>query len=122
VRAFGLRRGRYRGLARTRLQHAATAAAVDLERLAAWFRAAPRAATRTSRFAGLATARADFANGIRRFFGAKRFRDVVGGIRSDTEPRHPGGSFAGASAWRHQVWAVPDVRRAIISEPRMMVP
>jgi hypothetical protein len=34
----------------------ATAAAVNLERLAAWFRAAPRAATRTSRFAGLATA------------------------------------------------------------------
>ena len=56
VRAFGLRRSRYRGLARTHLQHVATAAAVNLERLAAWFRAAPRAATRTSRFAGLATA------------------------------------------------------------------
>jgi hypothetical protein len=34
----------------------ATAAAVDLERLAAWFRAIPRAATRTSRFAALAAA------------------------------------------------------------------
>jgi hypothetical protein len=56
VRAFGLRRGRYRGLAKTHLQHVATAAAVNLERLAAWFRAVPRAATRTSRFAGLATA------------------------------------------------------------------
>jgi len=56
VRAFGLRRSRYRGLARTRLQHVATAAAIDLQRLAAWFRAAPRAATRTSRFAALATA------------------------------------------------------------------
>jgi transposase len=56
VRAFGLRRSRYRGLARTHLQHVATAAAIDLQRLAAWFRAAPRAATRTSRFAGLATA------------------------------------------------------------------
>ena len=56
VRAFGLRRSRYRGLAKTHLQHVATAAAVNLERLAAWFRAAPRAATRTSRFAGLATA------------------------------------------------------------------
>ena len=56
VRAFGLRRSRYRGLARTRLQHVATAAAIDLQRLAAWFRAAPRAATRTSRFATLATA------------------------------------------------------------------
>jgi transposase len=56
VRAFGLRRSRYRGLARTHLQHVATAAAVNLDRLAAWFRAAPRAATRTSRFAALATA------------------------------------------------------------------
>jgi hypothetical protein len=56
VRAFGLRRSRYRGLAKTHLQHVASAAAVNLERLAAWFRAAPRAATRTSRFAGLATA------------------------------------------------------------------
>ena len=56
VRAFGLRRARYRGLARTHLQHVATAAAINVERLTAWFRAVPRAATRTSRFAGLATA------------------------------------------------------------------
>src|SRR4051795_3025445 len=54
VRAFGLRRSRYRGLARAHLQHVATAAAIDVERLAARFRAAPRAATRTSRFAALA--------------------------------------------------------------------
>ena len=54
VRAFGLRRARYRGLARTHLQHVATAAAINLERLAAWFRAVPRAATRVSRFAALA--------------------------------------------------------------------
>ena len=54
VRAFGLRRSRYRGLARTRLQHVATAAAINLDRLAAWFRAVPRATTRTSRFAALA--------------------------------------------------------------------
>jgi transposase len=54
VRAFGLRRSRYRGLARTHLQHVATAAAINLERLATWFRAVPRAATRTSRFAALA--------------------------------------------------------------------
>jgi transposase len=54
VRAFGLRRSRYRGLAKTHLQHLATAAAINLERLAAWFRAVPRAATRTSRFAALA--------------------------------------------------------------------
>src|SRR5215207_1756326 len=45
VRAFGLRRSRYRGLPGTRLQHVATAAAIDLERLAAWFRSIPRAAT-----------------------------------------------------------------------------
>jgi transposase len=54
VRAFGLRRSRYRGLAKTHLQHVATAAAINLERLAAWFRGVPRAATRTSRFAALA--------------------------------------------------------------------
>ena len=54
VRAFGLRRSRYRGLAKTHLQHVATAAAINLERLAAWFQAIPRAATRVSRFAALA--------------------------------------------------------------------
>jgi transposase len=54
VRASGLRRSRYRGLARTHLQHVATAAAIDLARLGDWFRAIPRAATRTSRFAALA--------------------------------------------------------------------
>jgi transposase len=54
VCAFGLRRSRYRGLAKTHLQHVATAAAINLERLAAWFRAVPRAATRTSPFATLA--------------------------------------------------------------------
>jgi transposase len=54
VRAFGLRRSRYRGLARTHLQHVATAAAIDLARLGDWCRGVPRAATRTSRFAALA--------------------------------------------------------------------
>jgi transposase len=54
VRAFGLRRSRYRGLARTHLQHVATAAAIDLARLGDWLRAVPRAATRTSRFVALA--------------------------------------------------------------------
>src|SRR3712207_9321385 len=42
VRAFGLRRSRYRGLARTHLQHVATAAALNLERLSAPFPAGPR--------------------------------------------------------------------------------
>jgi len=54
VRAFGLRRSRYRGLAKTRLQHVATAAAINIDRLAAWFRAVPRTATRISRFAAIA--------------------------------------------------------------------
>ena len=54
VRAFGLRRTRYRGLARTTLQHVATAAAIDLDCIAAWFGGRPIAPTRTSRFAALA--------------------------------------------------------------------
>lgn len=56
VRTFGLRRSRYRRLAKTHLQHLATAAATNIERLAAWFRAIPRATIRTSRFAALAAA------------------------------------------------------------------
>jgi len=54
VRAFGLRRARYRGLPKTRVQHAATAAALNLDRVAAWLDGRPRAATRVSRFARLA--------------------------------------------------------------------
>jgi transposase len=55
VRAFGLRRARYRGLAKTGLQSLATAAAINLDRLAAWLAERPLAPTRTSRFAALAT-------------------------------------------------------------------
>jgi transposase len=54
VRRFGLRRSRCRGLAKTHLQHTATAAALNLGRLANWFNEAPRARTRCSRFAALA--------------------------------------------------------------------
>lgn len=54
VRACGLRRARCRGLAKTSLQHIATAAAINLDRLAAWLGGRPRAPTRTSRFAALA--------------------------------------------------------------------
>ncbi|MGI4800321.1 MAG: IS1182 family transposase [Janthinobacterium lividum] len=54
VRAFGLRQTRYRGLAKTSLQHVAAAAAINLDRLAAWFNGRPLAPTRTSRFAALA--------------------------------------------------------------------
>ena len=56
VRAFGLRRTRYRGLAKTHLQHVATAAAINIDRIVAWLDARPRAKTRTSRFAALAPA------------------------------------------------------------------
>ena len=54
VRAFGLRQSRYWGLAKTHLQHLATAAAINLDRLGAWFEERPRAKTPTSRFAKLA--------------------------------------------------------------------
>jgi DDE family transposase len=54
VRAFGLRRCRYRSLAKTTLQHIATAAALNLDRLVAWFDERPQAKTRKSRFARLA--------------------------------------------------------------------
>jgi transposase len=54
VRAFGLRRSRYRGLEKTHLQHVATAAAINIDRLVAWLEERPRAKTRTSRFAALA--------------------------------------------------------------------
>ena len=54
IRAFGLRYARYRGLPKTHLQHVATAAAINMERLVAWLTKRPRAKTRTSRFAALA--------------------------------------------------------------------
>ena len=54
VRAFDLRRARYRGLAKARLQQVAIAAALNLDRLAAWLRGRPLAPTRVSRLAALA--------------------------------------------------------------------
>lgn len=53
VGAFGLRHCRYLGLAKTHLQHIATAAAINLSRLFNWLRAVPRSQTRQSRFAAL---------------------------------------------------------------------
>ena len=53
VRGFGLRCARYRGLAKAHLQHVATAAALDLDRVAAWLQGRPLAPTRISRFAAL---------------------------------------------------------------------
>jgi len=56
VQRAGLRRARYRGLAKVRLEHVAIAAGICLQRLDAWWTATPRIATRTTRFAALAAA------------------------------------------------------------------
>jgi DDE family transposase len=53
VHACGLRQCRYRGLAKTTLQHLATAAAINLQRLDDWWTETPRAKTRKSPFAAL---------------------------------------------------------------------
>lgn len=53
VTACGLRHNRYRGLAKTRLQHIAIATAINLKRLWAWVQDTPIAKTRTSAFASL---------------------------------------------------------------------
>jgi transposase len=58
VRAFGLRRTRYWGVAKTHLQHIAIAAAINIDRIVAWLDERPRAMTRLSRFAALAPANA----------------------------------------------------------------
>jgi len=52
----GLRQCRYIGLAKTRLQHVLTAAAINLVRVAEWFAGTPVAKTRCSRFAALQAA------------------------------------------------------------------
>lgn len=54
VRAFGLRRTRYRGLSKTHLQHVATAAAMNISRLFDWISGVERETTRMSAFAALA--------------------------------------------------------------------
>ncbi len=50
VQAFDLRFARYRGLAKTALQHIFIALAINLTRLVAWWDERPRAQTRQSRF------------------------------------------------------------------------
>lgn len=50
VRAFGMRRSRYFGLAKTRLQHLATASAMNLLRVADWLMEKPRSVTRLAPF------------------------------------------------------------------------
>ena len=52
--AKGCRRCRYRGLAKTHLQHVLTACAINLNRVVDWLDEKPRAQTRRSRFAALA--------------------------------------------------------------------
>ncbi|OUL36096.1 DDE transposase [Nostoc sp. T09] len=53
VGRFDLRRTRYFGLAKTHLQHIATACAINLSRFFAWSNHIPQARTRTSSFASL---------------------------------------------------------------------
>jgi transposase len=50
VRRCGIRQARYRGLAKTRLQHLATASALNLIRVAAWLDEQPHAKTRYTAF------------------------------------------------------------------------
>ena len=54
IHALGLRRSRYLGLAKTRLQHILTSTAMNIVRLVSWLKGVPHAKTRTSRFAALA--------------------------------------------------------------------
>jgi transposase len=54
VRAFGIRRSRYVGLAKTGLQQVCTAVAMNVSRAMHWLDGRPRAKTRVSRFAALA--------------------------------------------------------------------
>ena len=53
IRRCGLRQNRYIGLEKTRLQHIATAAAINLVRIGEWLLGTPTAQTRRSHFAAL---------------------------------------------------------------------
>jgi transposase len=54
VHSFDLRRSRYIGLTKTRLQHILIASALNVVRIGAWLMQRPRAQTRISRFGRLA--------------------------------------------------------------------
>ncbi len=54
VRAFGMRRSRYRGMEKTHFQHLIIATVINLVRVLAWSEGRPLAKTRTSKFAALA--------------------------------------------------------------------
>lgn len=56
LRVCGLRRARYIGEAKTRLQHIMIAAGLNLRRLGAWFAGTPHAQTRIAPFVALASA------------------------------------------------------------------
>jgi transposase len=56
VRAFGMRRSRYIGLAKTGLQQVCTAVAMNVSRVVNWLDGLPRTKTRVTRFAALAVA------------------------------------------------------------------
>ena len=53
VRAFGMRRSRYVGLAKTALQEVFAAVGINAARIVAWLDGQARAKTRVSRFARL---------------------------------------------------------------------
>jgi transposase len=59
IRRCGLRQSRYIGLAKTHLQHIATAAALNLVRLGEWWAGTPQAQTRYSPFARLKVTQAE---------------------------------------------------------------
>jgi transposase len=54
VFSLGMRRTRYRGLAKTHLQHVVTAAAINVQRIIDWLWETPRSTTRVGHFARLA--------------------------------------------------------------------
>jgi hypothetical protein len=56
IHVCGLRRAKYIGLAKTRLQHIITAAALNVVRTGAWLAGFPRARTRQQPFVALALA------------------------------------------------------------------
>lgn len=56
IRAFGMRRSRYIGLAKTGLQQICIATAMNVSRIVHWLGGRPRAKTRITRFAALAPA------------------------------------------------------------------
>ncbi len=56
VVALDMRRARYRGMAKTHVQHIATAAACNIKRIMNWWNGVPFAATKASRFSLLMAA------------------------------------------------------------------